>query len=172
MNTPPNPFNTQAKARTHLATDSKAETVASPMDPLVYSQIEDALDRAEVPHTDRNGRWLPLAERVNWLIAQPPAEAQPVAWAEKDGDEWIVYDADSDTGQHILNYQKDRHFRSVFPIYAHPPPSAPVGVRNAILDALNLVHAEGRARVESATAEMADRLAALVKQQGGRDGSS
>lgn len=44
------------------------------------------------------------------------------------------------------------------------PPSAPVELRNAILDALNLVHAEGRARVESATAEMADRLAALAQQ--------
>lgn len=40
-----------------------------------------------------------------------------VAWTERDGDEWVVYGSDSDTGQHIAEYQKHRHFKEIFPIY-------------------------------------------------------
>lgn len=41
-----------------------------------------------------------------------------VAWRERDGDEWVYYDADSDTGKHIAAYQRDRHNVSVFPLLA------------------------------------------------------
>lgn len=46
---------------------------APPDNTKVISDIEDVLDRAEVAHKDRNGRWLSLVERVNWLIAAPPS---------------------------------------------------------------------------------------------------
>ena len=59
-----------------LAQDRASQPAApsAPVDCIkAVSAIEDALDRAEVPHKDRNGRWLTLVERVNWLIAQPPS---------------------------------------------------------------------------------------------------
>lgn len=57
------------------------------------------------------------------LYLRPAALAdrgEPFAWCELDGDEWVYYQGDSSTGQHILKYQKDRHNVSVFPLYRHP----------------------------------------------------
>lgn len=71
------------------------------------------------------------ADKLNRQQAPPApsgALGEPVAWTEFDGEEWVVYGAESKTGQHIRDFQKDRHFKEVFPIYAHPtnwPQSGP-----------------------------------------------
>lgn len=68
-----------------------------------------------------------LADRLE--ARSPPhgdGDGDVVAWCEKDGDEWVCYDADSDTGQHVRDYQKDRHGISIFPLRSAAP-AAPVG---------------------------------------------
>lgn len=56
------------------------------------------------------------ALRASQQAAEPVAR-KVVAWTAKDGDEWIVYDAESSTGQHIAKYQTESHGVDVFPIY-------------------------------------------------------
>jgi hypothetical protein len=58
--------------------------------------------------------------------ASPAPEGEVVTWREDDGGKWVYYDAASDTGQHIRDYQKERHGVDVFPLYASPV--VPVGV--------------------------------------------
>lgn len=75
-----------------------------------------AEDWAETGHMMES--W--LAARI--AAAAPHAQTETVArkivaWTEKDGDEWVVYDAESDTGQHIAKYQTKDHGVHVFPIY-------------------------------------------------------
>lgn len=57
--------------------------------------------------------------------ALPVLLGEPVAWTEKDGDEWVVYGANSEVGQHILHYQKDMHFIRIFPIFSFATPETP-----------------------------------------------
>src|SRR5690606_37760956 len=54
---------------------------------------------------------------------QPPAEAQPVAWQYQDRNgKWHEFTDES----HRLNTIEDGSW-PIRPLYAHPPPSAPVG---------------------------------------------
>lgn len=67
------------------------------------------------------GLWtVNLTNEIKALRASQQAEPvarKVVAWTAKDGDEWIVYDAESRTGQHIAKYQTKDHGVHVFPIY-------------------------------------------------------
>lgn len=69
---------------------------------------------------------------MNRLFGPDFTRGELVGWAEKDGDEWIVYGADSDTGKHISQYQKKSHFVDVFPIYKPADPLADVSSTSLI----------------------------------------
>lgn len=75
---------------------------------------------------------LSLEATTTAAIPSTSAEARKlVAWVERDGDHWHVYDADSDTGQHISMYQKDTHYVSMFPLFDGPAPADSAAERNA-----------------------------------------
>lgn len=66
----------------------------------------------------------PSQSRLKRVAELTAAQEEPVAWREKDGDEWVYYDdsaATIDTFEHISRYQKNRHNVSIFPLYTHPP---------------------------------------------------
>lgn len=49
------------------------------------------------------------------------AEDQIIGWACRDGEEdWYFYDAGSDVGKHITQYQKEWHGVTAFPIWKNP----------------------------------------------------
>lgn len=74
----------------------------------------EATRRADAT-AEANRRLLAAFENPTAAIGQT---GEVVAWRERDGDEWVYYDADSNTGQHIAAYQRDRHNVSVFPLIA------------------------------------------------------
>lgn len=54
--------------------------------------------------------------RANQLCVVPSVEV--LAWAEKDGDDWLIHDANSQVGQHIAKWQTEHHYKTLFPVFA------------------------------------------------------
>lgn len=93
----------------------------SPWSPIEEVDAYEAMSGCQRGHHRTKLAWAAM------LAAAPaqPTQAAPmagiVAWAEKDGDDWHVYDINSETGQHITEYQKESHYKDVFPIFDRAP---------------------------------------------------
>src|SRR5690625_4958923 len=92
-------------------------------------------------------RWAGPDERVALDAAiaalsapQPPAEAQPVAWMRRCAfdrvDVLTLAKSDRPRGWNMHAVTENKALPDDVPLYAHPPPSAPVGVEVASLPAL------------------------------------
>ena len=115
--------------RPHQLPFGSAVYTAAPSAPAdcikAVSAIEDALDRAEVPHKDRNGRWLTLVERVNGLIAQPPSAPVGVEWDKAIDAIVDAHEAGSWDGEFIGSMPAAR--KAIAHVFAQQPAAA--GVR-------------------------------------------
>lgn len=108
-----------------LAGKASVKASPQPQQGMIYQQEFLRWNRSqEKPMVEISKEYHVAQKAVEFYLAATPSPAvdaesgEIVAWCAKDGDEWIVYDANSDTGQHILHYQKDSHGVDIFPIRA------------------------------------------------------
>jgi hypothetical protein len=87
--------------------------VCQPQDGVFCPNAKTDADRCKVAKAYRD---------IPWDDAQEAGAREPVAWAEKDGDEWVVHDTESKVGREIKRAPDFYGVGvSIFPIYAHPP---------------------------------------------------
>ena len=56
----------------------------------------------------------------NKVMREATDVSKAIAWAEKDGDEWIIHEANSQLGEHITKWQTREHYKTLFPVFARP----------------------------------------------------
>lgn len=137
------------------------------------SLLGDALDRIE--HLEAS-----LAARSAQVEV-----GEVVAWAEKDGDDWLIHAADSQLGEHIAKWQRQHHYVTLFPVFNRPAPpptsqamvAAPLSSKSKALSTVSTQSPATReARLEEALRDILNplgRLQRMAEASGGRlDGAA